>query len=65
MSGSRATVYAFGAATIAFAAYYVHAEAREIALWQAELAAAVPFGALVMATVKTWPRRRGGNDGND
>jgi hypothetical protein len=65
MSGSRATVYAFGATIIALAAYYVHAEAREIALWQAVLAAAIPFGALAMATVKTWPRRRGDSDGND
>ena len=35
MSGSRATVYAFGAAVIAIVAFYMNAEAGEIALWQA------------------------------
>lgn len=58
MSGPRATVYAFGATLIALTAFYVDAEAQEIALWQALLGAAVPFGALALATVKTWPRRR-------
>lgn len=57
MSGSRATVYAFGATMIALLAFYVDAEAKEIALWQAVLGASIPFGALVLATVKTWPRR--------
>lgn len=57
MSGNRATVYAFGAAVLAIAAFYVDAETKEIALWQAGLAAGVPFGALVLATVKTWPRK--------
>lgn len=57
MSRNRTVVYGFGAAVIAIAAYYVGAEAREIALWQAGLAAAVPFGALAMATVRTWPKR--------
>jgi hypothetical protein len=57
MSGKRATVYAFGLAVIALFAFYVDAEAKEIALWQAALGASIPFGALVLATVKTWPRR--------
>lgn len=57
MSGSRATVYAFGATMIALLAFYVDAEAKEIALWQAVLGASIPFGALVLATVKTWPRK--------
>lgn len=57
-SGPRATVYAFGAAAIAAGAYYVKAEAEEIALWTALLVAGIPFGALVMATVRTWPKRR-------
>lgn len=57
MSGPRTTVYAFGAAVIAIAAFYADAELREVALWQAGLAAAIPFGALVLATVKTWPRK--------
>lgn len=56
-SGPRTTVYAFGASVIALVAYYVKAEAEEIALWQVLLGAAIPFGALVMATVKTWPKR--------
>lgn len=62
MSGSRATVYAFGAAMIAIGAFYVDAEAKEIALWQAGLAAGVPFGALVLATVRTWPRKPKGTE---
>lgn len=57
MSGPRATVYAFGATTIALLAFYVDAEAKEIALWQAALGASIPFGALVLATVRTWPRK--------
>lgn len=57
MSGSRATVYAFGASLLAITAFYVDAEAKEIALWQAGLATAIPFGALVMATIRTWPRK--------
>lgn len=57
MSGPRTTVYAFGAAVIALVAYYVKAEAEEIALWQVLLGAAIPFGALVLATVRTWPRK--------
>lgn len=57
MSGPRATVYAFGATIIALVAFYVDVEAKEIALWQAVLGASVPFGALVMATAKTWPRK--------
>lgn len=56
-SGPRTTVYAFGASVVALVAYYVKAEAEEIALWQVMLGAAIPFGALVMATVKTWPKR--------
>jgi hypothetical protein len=63
MSGPRATVYAFGATLLALIAFYVDAEAREIALWQALLGAAIPFGALVLATVKAWPRKsKGGKD---
>lgn len=61
MSGPRATVYAFGAAVIALVAYYVKAEAEEIALWQVLLGAAIPFGALVLATVRTWPRKPKGS----
>lgn len=57
MSGPRATAYAFGAAMIAIVAFYVKAEAEEIALWQLGLGATIPFGALVLATVKTWPRK--------
>jgi uncharacterized membrane protein len=56
-SGARATVYMFGLAVIALVAYYVDAEVNEIALWQAALAAAIPFFALVLATVKAWPKR--------
>lgn len=58
-SGTRTTVYAFGAAVIAIVAYYIDAEMNEVALWQAGLAASIPFGALVMATVKAWPKRKG------
>jgi hypothetical protein len=57
MSGPRATVYAFGLTVIALFAFYVDAEAKEIALWQAALGAAIPFGALALAFVKTWPRK--------
>lgn len=58
-SGPRTTVYIFGAAVLALVLYYVDAEVNEIALWQAALAAAIPFGALVLATVKAWPKRKG------
>lgn len=61
-SGPRTTVYAFGATVIALVAFYVDAELKEIALWQAALAAAIPFGALVMATVRTWPKRTKATD---
>lgn len=61
-SGPRATVYGFGASVVALVAYYVKAEAEEIALWQVLLGAAIPFGGLVMATVKTWPKRAKGTD---
>lgn len=57
MSGPRATVYAFGAAIIAITAFYADAELKEVVLWESGLAASIPFGALVMATVKTWPRK--------
>lgn len=56
-SASRTTVYAFGLTVLALIAFYVDAEAKEIALWQALLGASIPFGALVMAAVKTWPKR--------
>jgi hypothetical protein len=58
-SGPRTTIYAFGAAMIALIAFYVKAEVNEIVLWQAGLAAAIPFGALLLATVKAWPKRKG------
>jgi hypothetical protein len=58
-SGPRTTVYVFGMAVLALVLYYVDAEINEVALWQAVLAAAIPFGALVLATVKAWPKRKG------
>lgn len=57
-SGPRTTIYLFGASVIALAAFYVDAEAKEIALWEALLGAAIPFGALIMATVRTRPKRK-------
>lgn len=65
-SGKRTTIYVFGMAVIALIAYYVDAEVNEIALWQTLLGAAIPFGALVLATVKAWPKRcrKGGGDTN-
>lgn len=54
-SKTRATAYAFGAAIVALAAYYVGAEVKEVALWEAMLAASIPFIDLVVSTVKTWP----------
>lgn len=65
MSGPRAAIYAFGAALIALFAYYVDASSNEIALWTAVLATAIPFGALVMAAVKTWPHRDRGDGAAD
>lgn len=56
-SGTRTTIYTFGASVLAIAAYYVDAESSEIALWQAALTAAIPLGALVMAAVRTWPKK--------
>lgn len=64
-SGPRATVYGFGASVVALVAYYVKAEAEEIALWQVLLGAAIPFGGLVMATVKTWPKRAKDTDADE
>lgn len=56
-SGTRTTVYVFGLSVIAIIAYRVDAELSEVALWQAALAASIPFGALVLATVKAWPKK--------
>jgi hypothetical protein len=58
-SGPRVVVYLFGASVIALVAYYLKMTVNEIALWQAVLGAAIPFGALVLATVKAWPKRKG------
>ena len=57
MSGPRSSIYIFGITVIALLAFYVDAEAKEIALWQAALGASIPVGALVLAAVKTWPRK--------
>lgn len=63
MSGKRASVYAFGAASIAVGAYYFKFEPNEIVLWNGLLLAGIPFVALVLATVKSWPRKpKGGTD---
>ena len=56
-SAPRTTVYVFGVAVIALIAYYVDAEVQEIALWQTLLGAAIPVFALIMATVKAWPKK--------
>lgn len=56
-SGKRTTIYVFGATVIATVAYYVDAEVNEIALWQTLLGASIPFGGLVLATVKAWPKK--------
>jgi hypothetical protein len=56
-SGPRVVVYLFGASVIALVAYYLKMTVNEIALWQAVLGAAIPFGALVLATVKAWPKQ--------
>lgn len=56
-SKPRATIYAFGATVLALTMFYVGAEAKEIALWEAALAASIPFGGLVVSTVRTWPKR--------
>lgn len=58
-SGPRVVVYIFGASVIAVIAYYLKMTVNEIALWQALLGASIPFGALVLATVKAWPKRKG------
>lgn len=58
-SGPRVVVYLFGASVIALIAYYLKMTVHEIALWQAVLGAGIPFGALVLATVKAWPKRKG------
>jgi hypothetical protein len=57
-SGPRVIVYLFGASVIALIAYYLKMTVNEIALWQAVLGASIPFGALVLATVKAWPKRK-------
>jgi len=65
MSGPRATIYGFGLAVLALFAFYVGAEAKEIALWEALLGASIPFGALVLTTIKTWPRKAPKDDDAD
>lgn len=57
-SGARTTVYMFGLSVIGLVAYYVDAEVQEVALWQTLLAASIPAGALALATVKAWPKRK-------
>lgn len=61
-SKPRSTIYAFGATILALVAFYVDAEAKEIALWQAALGAAIPFGGLVLSAIKTWPKRGAAQD---
>lgn len=63
-SGPRVVVYLFGASLIALIAYYLKMTVNEIALWQAVLGASIPFGALILATVKAWPKppKNGGHD---
>jgi hypothetical protein len=56
-SKKRSTAYAFFAALLALFAFYVDMEAEEIALWQLAIGAAIPFGGLVTATLRTWPKR--------
>jgi hypothetical protein len=57
-SGARTTVYLFGLSVIGLVAYYVDAELHEVALWQTALGAAIPAGALLLATVRAWPKRK-------
>lgn len=57
-SGARTTVYMFGLSVIGLVAYYVDAEVQEVALWQTLLGALIPAGALGLATVKAWPKRK-------
>jgi hypothetical protein len=57
-SGPRVVVYLFGASVIALIAYYLKMTVNEIALWQAVLGASIPFGALVLASIKAWPKRK-------
>ena len=56
-SKPRALTYAFGATIIAMLAFYLKWEVDETAVWVAMLGAGVPFGALVVATARTWPKR--------
>lgn len=56
-SKPRALTYAFGATIIATLAFYLKWEVNETAVWIAMLGAGVPFGGLVVATVRTWPKR--------
>lgn len=58
-SGARTTVYLFGLSVIGLIAYYVDAEIHEIALWQTALGASIPALALLLATVRAWPKRKG------
>ena len=65
MSKSRASAYMLGLAILALIAYKSRMAQEEIALWEAILG----FGYLavthLIATVKTWPRKRMTREASD
>lgn len=56
-SKPRASAYAFCATLLAVIAFYAGWEANETAVWAALIATGIPFGGLMVATVRTWPKR--------
>jgi len=58
MSGTRATVYAFGLAVVLLVAYKTKMGQQELLLWQGILATGIPVAGLLLAFVRTLPRKR-------
>jgi len=58
MSGPRATVYAFGLAVVLLVAYKTKMGQQELLLWQGILATGIPVTGLLLAFVRTLPRKR-------
>jgi fermentation-respiration switch protein FrsA (DUF1100 family) len=63
MSGPRATWYAFGLAVLLLAAFHTKMGQQELLLWQGILVTGIPVAGLVLAFVRTLPRKpKGGSD---
>jgi hypothetical protein len=57
MSGKRATWYAFGLAVLLLVAFYTKMGQRELLLWQGILTTGIPAAGLLLAFLRTLPRK--------